>query len=562
MLALLAAFGVVAFVPASFRAAAPSQKQNETERRFPPEPGVVRVGVAKPGGGYGVSEMPIEAYVARVLAGEAVRDSQPAALEALAITIRTFAVANRGRHRADGFDLCDQTHCQVLRAPTAAAERAANATAGKLLLLRDGAAAAVYYSASCGGHTAMPSEVWPGHENPPYLPSKRDDACDGTPEWTAELHEADLRRALRASGFVGELRNLRVAARTASGRVAQLRLDGVKPAAISGQDLRVAVGRTLGWQYIKSAAFDVQRKGAAYRFTGHGSGHGVGLCVIGSAKLAERGIAADAILARYFPGLTISGQHAPPGVGNHSQVEDTGSIPDPRTASAAPSIPDPRVTPPIPDPKHAPSIPDPRRTPSIPDPKRGAAIPDPRISGAGIAISLPDDDEGERATIERQALRARDNLARALEVPLPPRVTLRFHPTTDAYEQATGRAWFTSATLRNGEIHLLPPATLRDRGVLERTIRHELVHLMTDSVLGARPQWVREGAAIYFAGEPPIAGEPQQRPAFKPPAKPSCPADAELLRPVSVGALANAYARARACFARELQSGKSWRDVK
>jgi stage II sporulation protein D len=83
----------------------------------------------------------METYVARVLAGEALRDSRPAALEALAITLRTFAEANRGRHRADGFDLCDQTHCQVVRTATAATERAAQATAGRLLLLRDGAPA-------------------------------------------------------------------------------------------------------------------------------------------------------------------------------------------------------------------------------------------------------------------------------------------------------------------------------------------------------------------------------------------------------------------------------------
>ena len=107
----------------------------------------------------------METYVARVLAGEALRDSQPAALEALAIAIRTFALANRGRHRADGFDLCDQTHCQVLRAAVAATERAARATAGRLLL-RDGAPASVYYSASCGGRTQVPSDVWPGAEDP------------------------------------------------------------------------------------------------------------------------------------------------------------------------------------------------------------------------------------------------------------------------------------------------------------------------------------------------------------------------------------------------------------
>ena len=83
------------------------------------EPRVLRVGVLKSGGGYAVTDMPMETYVARVLAGESLRDSQPAALEALAITIRTFALANRGRHRADGFDLCEQTPCQVLRTAVA-----------------------------------------------------------------------------------------------------------------------------------------------------------------------------------------------------------------------------------------------------------------------------------------------------------------------------------------------------------------------------------------------------------------------------------------------------------
>jgi len=179
-----------------------------------------------------------------------------------------------------------------------------------------------------------------------------------------------------------------------------------------------------------------------------------------------------------------------------------------------------------------------------------------------VLVSLPDDDEGERPTIERQTLKARDDLARALGVSAPARVTLRFHPTTDDYEKATGRAWFTSAALVNNELHLLPLAILRERGVLERTLRHELVHLMTDGVLGKRPLWVREGAAIYFAGEPPIPGEPQQRPAFKPELRASCPTDNELRRPVSVGALANAYARARACFAKQVAAGKSWRDVR
>src|SRR5439155_22272629 len=112
----------------------------------------IRVGFARPQGGYTIAPIALESYVARVLAGEAARDSGPAALDALAITIRTFALANRTRHRADGFDLCDQTHCQVVRTATAATDASAARTAGRILIA-GGVPAAIYYTASCGGRT-------------------------------------------------------------------------------------------------------------------------------------------------------------------------------------------------------------------------------------------------------------------------------------------------------------------------------------------------------------------------------------------------------------------------
>jgi hypothetical protein len=299
---------------------------------------------------------------------------------------------------------------------------------------------------------------------------------------------------------------MRIASRNSSGRVARLSLEGLTPSEISGQDVRVVVGRTLGWQHIKSTAFELRREGPAgaqgaiYKFNGHGSGHGVGLCVIGSTNLAARGVGAPAILAKYFPGADIT------------------------TSSSRPAP-----------------------------------------AASGVLVSLPDDDEGERATIAKLTIQARDELASTLGVPTPATITLRFHPTTDDYERVTGQSWFTSgAWVKDGakaELHLLPLAVLRERDVLERTIRHELVHAMVDGVLAKRPAWVREGAAIYFAGERPIPGQATTG-APRPEPRAACPDDHELLRPVSVGALSNAYARARSCFARQIADGKSWRDVK
>jgi stage II sporulation protein D len=269
----------------------------------------VRVGFLR-GRSYEVSTFPLEGYVARVLAGEAARESPDAALQTLAIAIRTFAIANLGRHRAEGFNLCDQTHCQVLRAASASTERAAAITAGQVLMF-NGVPASIFYSASCGGHTERPSAVWPGSVDLPYLQTRTDDACGGQPEWRAEMAAGDLQQALAAAGFKGRLRGVRVASRHESGRVARLTVEGLTPNSLSGQDLRMAVARMPALAQIQSASFDVSHGRGRYRFTGHGYGHGVGLCVIGSVRLAVRGATAASILERYFPGTTIGSINTP-----------------------------------------------------------------------------------------------------------------------------------------------------------------------------------------------------------------------------------------------------------
>jgi SpoIID/LytB domain protein len=489
--------------------AAGGNQSSALQRASSPAPAELRIGFARPGGGYTIQTIPLETYIARVLAGEAARDSPPAALEALAVTIRTFALGNRDRHRADGFDLCDETHCQVVRTATAATTRAAQATAGQVLTFK-GNIASVFYSASCGGRTEIPSNVWPKADNPPYLPSLDDEACEGAPAWEARLSESDLLRAFHASGFRGNrLRNLRIDSRNSSDRVARLAVDGLTPADVSGQDLRVVIGRTLGWQHIKSAAFDLHKEGSVYRFTGHGSGHGVGMCVIGSTNLAARGVSAAAILAKYFPGTVITNVGLP-AAGDVVRVE-------------RPAAPPATVPAPVP-------------------------IPAPRLD---MLVMLPEGDEGDRTAIAELARVARDQLSAMLGVSAPPSLSVRFHTTADEYERATGQPWFTSGAWVNGELHLMPLVVLREGDLLDRTVRREIVHALADETLAKRPAWVRDGAALYFADAAPAAE-----------VRGGCPQDNELMRPVSAGALGNAYARARSCFARQIEAGRTWQNVK
>ncbi len=105
---------------------------------------------------------------------------------------------------------------------------------------------------------------------------------------------------------------------------------------------------------------------------------------------------------------------------------------------------------------------------------------------------------------------------------------------------------------------LAPLATLRARGILTRTLRHELVHVLTRDALTGRPLWVREGVALFYADPRP----PKDIRAAADRVGDDCPGDAELRSPLSAGDLADAWARAEACVARQIFKGKGWRAMK
>ena len=485
-----------------------------------PSSPAIRLGRTLPDGRTRVETLLLDDYIAQVLAGEGQPKAGDAAQEALAITARTFALANRNRHRSEGFDLCDTTHCQVVRAATAVTRRAATATSGRALLYR-GQPASVFYSAWCGGHLERASQVWPGATD--YDEPSRDDACAGEPPWQNEIRVADVERALRAAGLRGgRLRGLRVLQRNASGRVVRLRAEGFTPPDITGHDFRMAIGRVGGWQLVKSTAFDVERTGIGFRFRGRGFGHGVGLCVVGAGVRAARGATADAILRFYFPGLSVGA-----GIPFVASGAVTTTGPKPADASTVATLP---TTPPV----------APRAT--------------------DVQLALPASEEGERAVLLAMVRRARDAIARATAQPAPATIRVTVHPTVEAFGRATGQPWWVSGATSGADIDLLPLAILRQRGQLERTVGHEVAHALLDRALASRPMWVREGAAIYFGRESGVGSRESRGPESG--GRVSCPQDADILRPISAGAQRDAYDRAESCFTRALAAGRKWNEVR
>ncbi len=256
-----------------------------------------------------------------------------------------------GREAHPDFDVCADDHCQryqgITKAFSPAAAQAVRATAGEFLRY-DGIICDARFSKSCGGVTERYATAWED-EDVPYLTSVYDGAANGgqgrpaydSPEtWirsnpraycntddsellsrvlpgfdqeTRDFYRwqvaytpeelADLIRSRLAVGL-GPIREVQALARGPSGRIYWLKITGERDYIIIGKELEIR--RALSRTHLYSSAFVVDKESGRFVLRGAGWGHGVGLCQIGAAVMANEGKTYTEILRHYYRGTTVS----------------------------------------------------------------------------------------------------------------------------------------------------------------------------------------------------------------------------------------------------------------
>lgn len=262
-----------------------------------------------------VNEVHLEDYLRGVLPAEVPPSFAPEALRAQAIVARTYAVATAGRHRAEGYDLCDTWHCQVYRGAGSEDPRlsaAADETAGLIATFQGEPIQAVYHSA-CGGRTAANETAWPGGSPLPYLRGVSD--CGGESPWCAEapgaawtrrLSHERLAQALACFGVVAPITALMPGDREEAGRPREYLVQcAAGERLIAAADMRAALNGGPAGDAAPSADFEVTLEEDAVVLHGRGAGHGVGLCQWGANARARAGWTAEEILAHYYSGVTV-----------------------------------------------------------------------------------------------------------------------------------------------------------------------------------------------------------------------------------------------------------------
>jgi SpoIID/LytB domain protein len=261
----------------------------------------------------------------------------------------------------DDFDVCADDHCQryqgIAKATSAKVHEAISATFGQVLVFDDELCDA-RFSKSCGGMTESYDAAWEdlqvpylavsydGEEfpagfdlpltedanaerwirnSPPAFCNMNDKSILGKilPDfdqettdfyrWRVTITQDELQELLRQKLGVdfGFIRRLEPVKRGASGRIAQLRIVGKRETMVIGKELEIR--RALSPSHLYSSAFVVESDKSSRAFTliGAGWGHGVGLCQIGAALMAERGYDFRRILEHYYRGARLYELYSP-----------------------------------------------------------------------------------------------------------------------------------------------------------------------------------------------------------------------------------------------------------
>lgn len=252
------------------------------------------------GGLVGIDVIDLERYVASVVGMEMPSAWPEAALEAQSIAARTYVLSRKAKVKADQpYDVESGVRSQAYGGAASIDARsvaAAEATRGQVLSA-DGALAETFFFASCSGKTESAKAAFGG--GPAYLKPVSCETAAGAFPWTHRVALSRLSATLKAKGSIGaNLEGLVVETRTASGRLATVRLKTESGSrVISAAELRQLVGSSV----LPSLDARIEKKGADLVFTGHGAGHGVGLCQWGARAMAARGVAATDILDHYYP---------------------------------------------------------------------------------------------------------------------------------------------------------------------------------------------------------------------------------------------------------------------
>lgn len=242
-----------------------------------------------------VNTIDTESYLAGVVQAEAGFKGNLEFFKVQAMLARTYLYMNIRRHMLDGYNLCDEVHCQAYhgRAEVERIYEAVSLTKDRVLVNADSFLVFSPFHSNCGGQTESSDNVWLTAMQ--HLPAVTDPYCgfSRNARWKKKIAREEWISYLSGHGY----RHID------EDNLVFKQLSRMRD--YKAGDFSFPLNKIREDWGLRSTFFSVSLDGDSLVFDGRGYGHGVGLCQEGAMVMAERGFRMEEILGFYFRGLLI-----------------------------------------------------------------------------------------------------------------------------------------------------------------------------------------------------------------------------------------------------------------
>lgn len=248
-----------------------------------------------------INKVGLESYIAGVVQSESGKTNNREYYKMQAILCRTYLLANLNRHITEGFQVCDDVHCQVYlsRATENKVKDAVLTTQGLVIVDSDLNLITAAFHSNCGGETCNSEDVWAISTT--YLKAVKDTFCihKTNAYWERSIPLIDWQVYLKSKGkkendsFSKPFNTNNF--NQQSGRAIYY-VDG---------SFKLPLKTIRADFKLKSTYFSVTPKGNNIVFKGRGYGHGVGLCQEGAMQMSKSNYTYIDILHHYYKGIIV-----------------------------------------------------------------------------------------------------------------------------------------------------------------------------------------------------------------------------------------------------------------
>jgi stage II sporulation protein D len=259
------------------------------------------------GTAYVINILKIDEYLVSVVPGEIPATWEDEALKAQAVAARTYTYYHIITNRKSPalYDLDATTNSQVYKGIIDEKPRTSEAvltTAGEIIIY-DERPILSYFHSTCGGKTIDDKYVW-NTSHLPYLHGVTCGFCNDSTKytWESRLSLEEIQDNLsKKYRTIGSIRN--ISFRKIDDRVAEVYIQHSRGnLKITGNNFRLLFPP----EKVRSLYFTSKKFNAGLILTGHGWGHGVGMCQWGARGMALRGYRYQEILKHYYTDVIIT----------------------------------------------------------------------------------------------------------------------------------------------------------------------------------------------------------------------------------------------------------------